>query len=210
MAQKIIDSIANTFTPDFIQSIALQLNEPVLAVQRSIDISTKLIFIGLQKRTASSEGANLVIKLAYEQHSFDIVPKKDAFFGTESAFWLSRGRGLVRSLFGIKAEKIIGTIKEYTQLNNSSTKSLLGITSSIIMDLLGEFALLNKLNSCDVSILINEINIVKFNNTFTNIDVEAIFATPLIDINHTPMVINKQGILNKTWQNLQQVFSIIF
>lgn len=210
MPQKIIDSITATFSTQFINDIAKRLGEPANAIQKGIDLSIQIILIGLQKRTTSSEGANLIIKLAYEQHEFDVVAQKNSFHGTESVFWLSRARGLVRSLFGIKCEKIFKTVKEHAQISTDNTKSIVGIASSIVMCHLGEFAISNKLNSCDLSFLIEKI--LSKNNAFflKDIDGEAIFATPVINTKPTQTFVNKQGVLQKTWKSIQQIVSIIF
>lgn len=209
MLTSFLNIVHSYVTEAVVKKLAVELGESEATINRAFEASIPLVLIGLSKRTSSSEGANLIIKLAYEQHQFKITKQIQEFFGADSIFWLSRGRGLVRSLFGIKCERIFETITCYASISATNAKSLLGITSSIVMAILGEHAINNKLNSCDVSVLLTECLVENKIHLPATINSEDIFYTleNKNDIITTTTPI-KQNLIGKAWASLQSVFSI--
>jgi hypothetical protein len=207
MPTSFLNIVQTYITEAVVKKLAVALAETESTIKKAFDASVPLVLIGLSKRTASSEGANLVIKLAYEQHQFEVPKKIQEFFGSESIFWLSRGRGLVRSLFGIKCEQIFETITSYSTISPNNAKSLLGITSSIIMAILGEHAIKNKLNSCNVSALLMECLVENKIHLPASINSDAIFFVAE-NTNNIKTSATKKSIISKAWAGLQSVFSI--
>jgi Bacterial protein of unknown function (DUF937) len=200
-------NIVHTYvTEAVVKKVAVALGESEATIKKAFEASIPLVLIGLSNRTNSSEGANLVIKLAYEQHQFKITNQIHEFFGAESTFWLSRGRGLVRSLFGIKCERIFETITSYSTISTNNAKSLLGITCSIIMAILGEHAIINKLNSCNVSTLLMECLVENKIHLPSSINSEVIFS--VIENKNVITTTNNKNFISKAWASLQSVFSI--
>lgn len=206
MPTSFLNIVQSHITEAVVKKLAIELAETESTIKKAFDASVPLVLIGLSKRTVSSEGANLVIKLAYEQYQFEIPKNVQEFFGNESTFWLSRGRGLVRSLFGIKCERIFETISSYASISATNAKSLLGITSSIVMAILGEHAINNKLNSCDVAVLLAACLVENKIHLPTTINSEIIFST--IENKNTITTSNNKNFISKAWASLQSVFSI--
>lgn len=138
MSINIMDAIKSHLTPSLISKASSFLGESDNAIVKAISGILPVVVGGLISRSASGEaGATEVFNMAKEARNSGISESPGDFFSDRGAL-LSIGSGLVKSIFGTKAEGIIDNVSAFAGVKKSSAGSLLSLIAPVALSTLGD------------------------------------------------------------------------
>lgn len=133
--------INGIFSPEVTNKVALYVDEPAEKTNKAVQALTYTIFGGLLKRITSEIGVNQLFnyiqKGNYYGNAADnlISTFKDPL---QIHALVATGNETISHLLPAMKSSIASMICSYTGIRNSSAISLLGLTSSIVLDVLGK------------------------------------------------------------------------
>ncbi|OIN59908.1 DUF937 domain-containing protein [Arsenicibacter rosenii] len=133
--------INGIFTTDATNKIALYVDEPTEKTQKAIHGLVYTVFGGLMKRTTSEIGVNQLYN--YLQKHNQIGSLSDNLVSTlkdpsQINAFIQNGNDAISHLLPALKSSIASMISSYAGIRNSSAISLLGITSTMVLDVLGK------------------------------------------------------------------------
>lgn len=133
--------INGIFTTEVTNKIALYVDEPTEKTQKAVQGLVYTVFGGLMKRTTSEIGVNQLYN--YLQKHNQAVSISDNLVSTlkdpsQINACIQNGNDAISHLLPALKSSIASMISSYAGIRNSSAISLLGITSTIVLDVLGK------------------------------------------------------------------------
>jgi outer membrane protein OmpA-like peptidoglycan-associated protein len=149
MSFNLIDAAKGLFSNELIGKATSYLGESENTVTKAISgIIPSLLGGVTEKATASHEGAQTITNLAKESDNAGFLGNLGGFFEGDSGGLMSKGAGLINSLFGEgKASMLSNVISQFSGAKSSSISSLLSMAAPAILGMLGKHVSNNNLNS---------------------------------------------------------------
>lgn len=133
----------NLLTSDFVSKIAENAKEKPESTKNALEILIPTLLLGLTKRTSSEGGANLVFNIL-EKEKLDGSFLQDLKGITKSTDSLTeamaKGNSLFSRIMPDKKSSITNMIAHQAGVRASSSISLLGLATPIVLDALGKMA----------------------------------------------------------------------
>ncbi len=138
MAVNLIELAKDYFTSEFSEQAADKLGESSSGISHALSAIIPTGFAGiLSKATSGSEGASSILTMAKDAlRNLTTFPDANGLDSSAS----NQGGGILASLFGDKLAGITSAIAGLAGIKNSSAGSLMGLSLSSIMGLLGKQA----------------------------------------------------------------------
>jgi OmpA-OmpF porin, OOP family len=140
MSFNILDAVKGHLTPDLISKASSFLGESDSAVGKAISGILPSVLGGLiSKSTSGSAGADEVFNMAKESHSSGFLGGIGNIFSDRGGL-LNKGTGLLKNIFGHKADGIIDAIAGFAGIKKSSATSLMSMAAPTALSALGKHA----------------------------------------------------------------------
>ena len=140
MSFNILDAVKGHLTPDLISKASSFLGESDSAVGKAISGILPSVLGGLiSKSTSGSAGADEVFSMAKESHSSGFLGGIGNIF-SDGGGLLNKGAGLLKNIFGHKADGIIDAIAGFAGIKKSSASSLMSMAAPTALSALGKHA----------------------------------------------------------------------
>lgn len=156
MAVHLVAYLKEQFTPGVIDLLSRELGESPASTLKAVDGSIPTLLGGLTRRVQSSGGASSIISLlskgAYGKTPLDVSQVLDEHQQTADS--ATAGQGFLAEIFGdnlTPATELIGT---YSGTKPQSILTVLGLTGSVLMGVLGRQQQENGLTSHNLSTLL--------------------------------------------------------
>jgi OmpA-OmpF porin, OOP family len=147
MSFNILDAVKSHLTPNLISKASSFLGESDSAVGKAISGILPSVLGGLiSKSSTDNAGATEVFNMSKEANSSGFMSNLGDIF-SDGGGLLSIGSGLVKSIFGSKADGIIDSIAGFAGVKKSSANSLMSMIAPVALSTLGNHAKTNNLNS---------------------------------------------------------------
>jgi OmpA-OmpF porin, OOP family len=154
MSFNILDAVKGHFTSELVGKAASFLGESESGVGKAVSSLLPTVLSGITSHASTSEGANAVAEMASSAHSGGILDNIGGFFG-DGGSMLSKGAGLISTLFGSKTGGIVDVISNLAGVKSSSTNSILSMVAPIALGALGKHASENKLGASGIASLLS-------------------------------------------------------
>lgn len=147
MSFNILDAVKSHLTPNLISKASSFLGESDSAVGKAISGILPSVLGGLiSKSSSDNAGAAEVFNMSKEANSSGFMNSLGDIF-SDGGGLLSIGSGLVKSIFGSKADSIIDSIAGFAGVKKSSANSLMSMIAPVALSTIGNHAQTNNLNS---------------------------------------------------------------
>ncbi len=153
MSFNIFDAVKGHFGSELIGKAASFLGESESGIGKAIGGILPTVLSGLNSKAGTSEGANEVMNMASSAHSSGILGNIGSFFG--GGDMLSKGAGLLTSLFGGKLGGIVDTISSFAGIKSESANKLMSMAAPIALSSLGKHASENNLGASGLASLLS-------------------------------------------------------
>ena len=133
MSFNIIQEAKSMFPTEFVSRASTQLGESETGVSRALSGAIPAILMGMLEKSSSGDGqtlANLV-----QRDSVGIPETPMGFFSGEHNQLVSKGAGLLTSLFGTKATGVTEAVSGFSATKSSTTSSILAMVLPVILGL---------------------------------------------------------------------------
>lgn len=128
-------------TPDVLAKIASYEDEPAEKTTKAVEGLVHTVFGGLLKRTTTEIGVNqLFSQLQKSGYDGSLTNDLSAVLkdATQTHTVITNGNEAISRLLPAMKSSIAGMISSYAGIRNSSSISLLGLTSAVVLDVLGK------------------------------------------------------------------------
>ncbi len=155
MSFNILDAVKSHLTPTLLSKASSFLGESDSAVGKAISGLLPTVIGGLISKSSSGEaGSNEVYSMAKEAHNSGFLGSLGDIF-SDGGGLLSIGSGLVKSIFGTKADNMVDSISNFAGVKKSSANSLMSMIAPVALSTLGGHARTANLNSGGLMSLLN-------------------------------------------------------
>lgn len=157
MSFNLIDAAKGLFTNELVGKASAYLGESENTVLKAIGGIIPSLLGGItEKATASHDDAVAVTNLAKESDSAGFPENLGNFFDSDGGGFLSKGSGLLSSLFGEgKSNLLNNVISQFSGAKSSSISSLLSMAAPAILGMLGKHAKSNNLDASGLSSMLS-------------------------------------------------------
>jgi outer membrane protein OmpA-like peptidoglycan-associated protein len=138
MSFNLIDAAKGLFTSELVSKASSFLGESETGVSKAISGIVPTVLSGLVNKASSHEGASTVSHMVDEQANAGVLDGLGNFFGSDGGGLLSKGAGLLTSLFGSKADGIGSLISNFAGVKSSTASSLLSMALPAVLGLIGK------------------------------------------------------------------------
>ncbi|MFT3902711.1 MAG: OmpA family protein [Niabella sp.] len=139
MSINIVDLVKNYVSPDLISKAGSFLGESEGGISKAVSGLIPSILGGIVSKGSSSEAdSQQLLNAAKEANDSGLLGNLSSLLGNNDL--LSKGSGWFNSLFGGQSNTIIDTISNFAGIKSSSSSSLIGMVTPLIMALLGKKA----------------------------------------------------------------------
>jgi outer membrane protein OmpA-like peptidoglycan-associated protein len=153
MSFNIFDAVKGHFGSELIGKAASFLGESESGISKAIGGILPTVLSGLNSKAGTSEGANEVMNMASSAHSTGILGSIGSFFG--GGDMLSKGAGLLTSLFGGKLGGIVDTISNFAGIKGDSINKLMSMAAPVALGSLGKHAAETGLGASGIASLLS-------------------------------------------------------
>lgn len=155
MSLNLIDMAKGLFAGEVASKAAAAFGESESNVTKAFGGMVPAIFSQLADKTATGEGAESIARLAQEQAGSGLFGNLGSLLGGgDNSSWLSKGSGLVSSLFGNKVDGIVSLLSNFAGIKSSSSSSLLSLAVPAILGFLGKHMGANNLGASGLASLL--------------------------------------------------------
>lgn len=155
MSFNIFDAVKGHLTPDLISKASSFLGENNSAVGKAVSGILPSVLGGLiSKSTSGGTGADEVFSMAKESHNTGFLGNIGNIF-SDGGGLLNQGAGLLKNIFGHKADGIIDAIAGFAGIKKSSATSLMSLAAPAALSTLGKHANDTGLNAGGLMNLLN-------------------------------------------------------
>ncbi len=147
MSFNLTDAAKGLLSGNLISNASSFLDESETGVSKALSGVLPVILSGLVSKTNTPAGAENVLSMASEQNNAGILNNTDTFSGNEGSGLLSKGAGLLASIFGDKASALPGLISNFSGIKLNAATSLFSMVTPLLLGLLGKHASTNNLNA---------------------------------------------------------------
>ncbi len=149
MSFNLVEAAKGLFSNELVGKASAYLGESENTVLKAISGIVPSLLGGVtEKAAASHDNAVAVTNLAKESESAGFVENLGGFFNQADSGLLSKGAGLLNSLFGEGKTNMLSTlIAQFSGAKSTSVSSLLNLAGPAILGMLGKHAKTNNLNA---------------------------------------------------------------
>ena len=139
MAVHLLSLLRDQFTPAVIDRLAAELGEQPAAIAKAADGAVPTLLGGLTRRVEASGGASSIIsaleKGDYRNAPLDVSQALDSVGETRQAATTSEN--FLTEIFGDRLGRTNELLNTYSQTKSASSGTVLGLTASVLMNILG-------------------------------------------------------------------------
>jgi OmpA-OmpF porin, OOP family len=147
MSFNLVDAAKGLLSSELVNKASSFLGESESGVGAALSGILPTVLGGLADKSATTEGANVISRMAGEQNQSGILDNLGSFFGSDSGSLLSKGANALSSIFGDKVGGLTSLLSSFSGIKSSSTSSLLGMIAPVVLGFLGKHAATNNLNA---------------------------------------------------------------
>ena len=143
-------NLSTLLTPDVLSRIAAYIDESTEKTERAINCLTYTIVGGLMKRTTNEIGVNQLYKhIQKGRYDGSLLEKLPATLQNPAATntLITTGNDVISHLLPAMKSSIGSMVSSYAGIRNSSALSLLGMTTTLVLHILGKQANEKKLDA---------------------------------------------------------------
>lgn len=155
MSLNLIDMAKGLFAGEVANKAASAFGESESSITKAFGGMVPAIFSQLADKTSTTDGANTIARLAQEQAGSGLFNNLGSLLGGgDNSSWLSKGSGLVSSLFGNKVDGLVSLLSNFAGIKSSSSSSLLSLAVPAILGFLGKHMGANNLGASGLASLL--------------------------------------------------------
>ncbi|MES2648401.1 MAG: OmpA family protein [Bacteroidota bacterium] len=138
MSFNLFESAKEMFSGSLMQSASSMLGESQHTTQKAMDGIIPTMIGSLIGKSESHEGANQLFSLIQDTRNEDVGPGNISSLLGDSSGLLSKGTGLLSSLFGNKTDGVANAISQFSGVKQNSALTLLSLAAPAILGFLGK------------------------------------------------------------------------
>lgn len=155
MSFNLIDAAKGLFTSEMVSKASSYLGESESGVAKAISGILPSVLGGLVNKVSDNDGAGAVAQMTQESHSSGILDNLGGFLGNDNSSLLSKGAGLLNSLFGGKLDGLTGLISNFAGVKSSSVSSLMSMAAPAVLGMIGKHASTSNMGASGIASLLN-------------------------------------------------------
>lgn len=146
MSFNLLEIVKGQFNNDLVSKAASYLGENESSVTKALSgIIPAVAGTVASKASSGAAGANEILNAAKDSHSGGIFSNLSGLLGNGDL--LNKGAGILKNLFGDKANGIINTLAGFAGIKPSSASSLMSMAAPATMSSIGKYATENNLSA---------------------------------------------------------------
>lgn len=145
MSINIVDLVKGYVTPDLLSKASSFLGENESSVSKAASGLIPTVLGSFMSSASTETGAASLLDSAKGFFNSGLLNNTSSLLG--NADLLGKGSGLIKGLLGDKMGSVVDTIASFAGIKSSSSSSLLGMVTPLIMGLLGKHATENNLSA---------------------------------------------------------------
>ncbi|MEO6316755.1 MAG: OmpA family protein [Chitinophagaceae bacterium] len=140
MSFNLLDAVKDLVPANLTSAAASAFGESEGGIQKALTGAIPSILAGLFGKTNNPAGATSILDLAKQAAGSGILNNPGGLMGSDSNSLLSKGAGMLSSLFGDKAAGVAGLVSNFAGIKESSASSVLSVVAPLALGAVGKYA----------------------------------------------------------------------
>jgi outer membrane protein OmpA-like peptidoglycan-associated protein/uncharacterized membrane protein YeaQ/YmgE (transglycosylase-associated protein family) len=157
-APNLTETVKNAITPDVVQKLSSVVGESASHTRKAVEAMIPTVMAGVAHAAANPSGATRVFELAKEsaEAGADLSSNLASHLGGAGIENMGRtGHNILSAIFGDKLSSLLSWFGKYAGIKSASVSSLMGVVSSLVMNVLGRQVVHNGLSASGLSSLLS-------------------------------------------------------